>query len=247
MDRAGWLAPEYLRVVSVSTYEPEPLESVVRRAGAVISTRAGRPVAIHYGSAAGELAVCIRAVGLVDRSDLSKLLISAPAPQLRDLAARALGRALEPGQAVREGGCWWCGDAPEQLVIIAGASAGPRLREQLRAAARSRPTIVVGDRSEQWAAIEVAGRATSGVLDAIGAACGSPPGGRFVHAAVGGVDISWLLESEHRALAIVPARDAGSVWHAIEQAGRPLGISCVGSDAADRYALLDARAPCARA
>ena len=55
-----------------------PLDTVLCQAGAVFASRSGRRAAINYGSAAGELAVCVSAVGLVDRSELSTLVVEAP-------------------------------------------------------------------------------------------------------------------------------------------------------------------------
>lgn len=46
-----------------------PLESVLYRDGATMVERHGRRVAAHFGSRAGEEAVCLKAVGLADRSD----------------------------------------------------------------------------------------------------------------------------------------------------------------------------------
>ncbi len=89
-----------------------PLDAVLRRAGAVLATRDGRPVAINFGSAAAELAVCVRAVGLVDRSDLSKLVLEAPPAQLAALSSRLVGHAVSPGGVLSGGSAWWCGDAP---------------------------------------------------------------------------------------------------------------------------------------
>ena len=44
---------------------------------------------------------------------------------------------------------------------------------------------------------------------------------------------------------LAPSEQAGA-WRAIERAGRPFGLSCVGQEAAGRYALLErtrSRAP----
>jgi glycine cleavage system aminomethyltransferase T len=50
-----------------------PLESVLYRDGATMFTRHGRQVAAHFGSRAGEEAVCLAHVGLADRSDRTTL------------------------------------------------------------------------------------------------------------------------------------------------------------------------------
>ena len=61
----------------------------------------------------------------------------------------------------------------------------------------------------------------------------------FSAGSVKGVAGSWLLESDRRALAVVARADAACLWRALEDAGRPFGISCVGYEAARRYALLE--------
>jgi glycine cleavage system aminomethyltransferase T len=50
-----------------------PLESVLYRDGATMIERHGRRVAGHFGSRAGEEAVCLAHVGLADRSDRTTL------------------------------------------------------------------------------------------------------------------------------------------------------------------------------
>ena len=75
------------------------------------------------------------------------------------------------------------------------------------------------------------GRAAAEVLNALGAygEAGDP---RLVAplapGTVGGAAVTWLHECDHSALAIVARQAAGLVWQAIEAAGRPYGISCVG-------------------
>ena len=53
------------------------------------------------------------------------------------------------------------------------------------------------------------------------------------------IDVNWLLESPRRALALVAREHAAIAWRALEEAGRPFAISCVGQQAASRYSLLD--------
>ena len=71
----------------------------------------------------------------------------------------------------------------------------------------------------------------------------------FAHGSIAGIAASWLLQSDRQALALVPREHAGEAWPAIERAGRPFGISCVGHEAASRHALLERRrsAPFTRA
>jgi glycine cleavage system aminomethyltransferase T len=218
------------------------LDDVLRQAGAVFSSRAGRPVAIDYGSACGELAVCVSGVGLVDRSGLSKLAIEAPAAQLRELMARSLDGIVAPGGARLVGGAWWCRPATNRIVVLSEPQVGRRLPERLRAEALHHVGLVVRDRSTDLAAIELLGRNAHQVLRALGAygESGDPRGvSPFTPGMIDGIDVLWLLESDRRALALMVHKRAGEAWRAIEQAGRQFGISCVGRDAATRYALLE--------
>ena len=219
-----------------------PLSTVLRRAGAVFSARDGYPVAIHYGSAAGELSVCARAVGLVDRSELAKLLIEAPPAQLADLMARVADGAVLPGGILSAGGAWWCGLVPGRVLVLCRPALGGRLRARLADQVQRRFTMSVTDLSLEWAGIELLGPKTSDVLRALGVygRAGDPRRiAPFSAGTVAGFDARWLLPSDHRALALVRSGPAGEAWRAIEDAGRPLGLSCVGREAASRYAVLN--------
>ncbi len=219
-----------------------PLHSVLQQAGAVFARRDGRTAAINYGSAAGELAVCVSAVGLVDRSELSKLVVEAPAAQLRRLMTHLLGNFVSPGGVRLAGGAWWCGAASNQVVAICDRVPARRLADRLRAEAVHHAGLLVRDQSAEWAAIELLGRNTAKVLRALGA-YGESGDSRhvapFTAGVLDGVDVMWLLESGRRALALVRQDRVAVAWRAIEHAGRPFGISCVGWDAASRYALLE--------
>lgn len=197
---------------------------------------------IHYGSPAGELAVCVRAVGLLDRSELCKLEIEAPPAQLGHLVARLAGGTVATGGALMADGAWWCGAAEGRVVVIAEPPVGKRLLERLRAHNLHQVATAVHDRSDDWAAIGLLGRNAGLVLRALGVygTTGDPRSvSPFMAGTVAGADALWLLESDKRALVLIAAASAGAAWRAIEQAGRPHGISCVGIEAARRYALLE--------
>jgi len=219
-----------------------PLDVVLRRAGAVLATRDGRSVAVNFGSAAAELAVCVRAVGLVDRPELSKLVLEAPPAQLDALTSRLVGAAVAPGGVLSAGNAWWCGDAPGRVIVLSDPDTGSRLRERLHTDARRFVSIAVRDASDELAAIGLLGRSAEKVLRALGAfgEAGDPRAvAPFAHSQVAGIPATWLLQSDRRALALVPREHAGEAWLAIERVGRPFGISCVGHEAASRYALLE--------
>jgi len=112
----------------------------------------------------------------------------------------------------------------------------------LRAAARPLAGVRVEDASAALAAIAVVGRRAVDVLAALGALGpdddlrSAPP---FGGVRLAGADVSVLLESDRRALLVTDTADADRVWRAVEEAGRGFGISCVGLDAVERFALLD--------
>jgi glycine cleavage system aminomethyltransferase T len=225
-----------------STGAVDPFDAILRKAGAVFASHHGRSVAINFGSAAGELAVCVSAVGLVDRSELSKLELEATPAQLSHLVARLAGGELAVGGALETGGAWWCRSAPDRVLVLCDPSIGTRLRDRLRTQAQHHVALNVRDRSDELAAIALLGRATPKVLAALHAYGDDGDARRvspFTAGAVDGVPVQWLLESDRRVLALVSRTQAGTVWRAIEEAGRAFGISCVGIEAARRYTLLE--------
>lgn len=217
---------------------------VLRRAGAIVSTREGRPVAINFGSAAAELAVCVRTVGLVDRSEESTLALEAPPAQLAALTRRLVGATVSPGGLVSGGSAWWCGETDERVIVICDARTALRLSGGLRSDAARH--VVVRDLSGELTAIGLLGRNTAQVLTALRVygPSGDPRTARpFARGAVEGAPAWWLLQSDRRAMALVGREQAGEAWLAIERAGRRYGISCVGQEAAARYTLMERLRP----
>jgi len=214
----------------------------------VFSTREGPPVAVNFGSAAAELAVCVRTVGLVDRSELSTLALEAPPAQLSALVTRLAGATVSPGGLLASGSRWWCGEAPDRVMLVCEARMAERLIDSLRSVAARH--VVVRDLSEQLSAIALLGPGTTKVLGALGVygESGDPRDAKpFARGSVDGIPAAWLLESDRRALALVPREQAGEAWLAIERTGRPFGLSCVGHEAACRYALTERLRPAAPA
>ena len=202
---------------------------------------------MNFGSAAAELAVCVRAVGLVDRSELSKLVLEAPPAQLAALTSRLVGDAVVP----------WRRAVRRQRVVVR-RRAGTRDRAvrpghrvaAARPPACGRPSVRDDDRARR---LRRAGRDRAARPRARTRCCArsersASPATRarcapFAHGQIAGIPASWLLQSDRRALALVPREHAGEAWLAIERAGRPFGISCVGHEAACRYALLERTRP----
>jgi hypothetical protein len=211
------------------------LDTLTRRAGAIVNGRLG--VAAHYGSPAGELAVCVRAVGLVDRSDLVKLAITGRRSSLAQLVRNAAGLSLSPGGWVQGSGAHWCA-VSHGMVIALAEPEGHAVRDTLAATDRMWDAAVA-DRSADWAAIGLVGEATLPVLAELGA-LGDPRAARpFGPAAIAGAPVDLLLQSDRRALVLVDRGAAAGVWRAIEVAGRPFGLSYVGAEAQRRFAILE--------
>lgn len=217
------------------------LGPVLDRAGAVLVADGPRHVATNYGSAAAELAACVGAVGLADRSELTKLTLTGPAEAIDQLTLRVAGERVAPGGALSTGGAWWCAADPGRLVVICEPEVGGRLLEQLRRRVSRDPAVALRDRSGDWAGLAIVGRRASAVLGALGVygPAGDPRACKPVTAcAIGGSGALWLLESDHQALAVLPEHYAAAAWHEIEQAGRPFGLCPVGREAIQRYALV---------
>ncbi len=201
----------------------------------------GRAVVANYGSAAGELAACVSAVGLGDRSDLAILQLTGAAAALRHLSQRLTGSEIAPGGAVFSGGAWWCAPSGERMLVLCEASRAERWHAVLQARVARRSAVTLTDRSADMAALAVVGRRSSALLAKLGVYGESgnprdvPP--LTTHTGAGG-DVLWLLESDDKALALMAAADAPAVWHAIERAGRPFGLCAVGQEALARYGLI---------
>jgi glycine cleavage system aminomethyltransferase T len=201
----------------------------------------GRAVVAHYGSAAGELAACVSAVGLADRSDLAKLVLEGPPAQLQHLSQRLTGSEIAPGGAVLSGGAWWCAEQPERMLVLCEAGHSERLRAVLHARVARRSAVSLTDRSADVAALAVVGRRASALLAELGVygASGNPRHVPPLTAHTGaGAEVLWLLESDDKALAVMAAAEAPTVWHTIERAGQRFGLCAVGQEALARYALI---------
>jgi glycine cleavage system aminomethyltransferase T len=217
------------------------LDPVLRQAGGVLVMHDGHAVVANYGSAAGELAACVSAVGLADRSDLAKLVLEGPPAQLQHLSQRLTGSEVAPGGAVQSGGAWWCAESPGRMLVICDASRGDRLRAVLHARVARRLAVSLTDRTADLAALAVVGRHASALLAGLGVygESGNPRHVPPLTAHTGtGAEVLWLLESDDKALALMAAADAPAVWHTIERAGARFGLCAVGQEALARYALI---------
>jgi glycine cleavage system aminomethyltransferase T len=219
------------------------LSHLLRQAGAVMTYRGAQPVPAHYGSAPGELAVCVQSVGLAHRADLAVLSVTGSNRTLNRLMERGVGHSIADGGAAFEDGAWWCcSTSNTALTLVCRRPSLECLIRSLRYSVTGRNWPDVLNQSDQHLIFSVIGRRTEAVLADLGVfgpsrdPRASTP---FAQAPVRGHDVAWLLESSTAALAIVELNYGAAVWQAIDEAGRPHGISCVGVDAIERYALLE--------
>jgi glycine cleavage system aminomethyltransferase T len=125
-------------------------------------------------------------------------------------------------------------------VVVCRADVRRRLIDRLRVHAAHQVSLRV--LTVDYVALGLLGPRTPNVLRALGVygPDGDPravaPFGRGTIAAT---DAWWLLGSDRSALMLVDRARAGQLWRAIESAGRPYGLSCIGQEAAGRYALLE--------
>lgn len=221
------------------------LDDVLRRAGAVMVARHGFSVAAHFGSPGGELAVCTRAVGMGDRSDLVKHELRGEPAALERIVRTLAGGRLVPGRALHAVNAWWCAASARCVVVLSEPDEADALAARLAAAVAAQPGAELTDVTGDFAAIVLLGPASSDVLGALGV--GEPPREerfdlRFTPAIIGGIPAKLLRRSAAHWVILVRLVLAEPLWHVVDWAGRQFGLTAVGAEAMERYALRE-RAP----
>ena len=222
----------------------DELGNIQADAGAVLARRDGRVLALSYGSAAGELAACMKAVGVASCAELTKLELTAPRSNLERVIAGLLGVPLLPGGSHQTRAVGWYRPDGGHLIALCEADQAERLRGRLEFWTLRDPAVALHDRTNEWAAIAVIGRRTRLLLGELGVYGRSrdpravPP----VTRTADDPETSWLLHADDDALAITPRGSATELWRQITRAGRPLQICAVGHEALTRYRMLTRRA-----
>jgi glycine cleavage system aminomethyltransferase T len=207
----------------------------------VLHTRDGHTFVGHYGHVQGEIAVCMKSVGLADRSDFGVLELRGDQDLLdRALVTRFGDPPLPAGSGRRLRSVWFIRTDARHTLLVgphAALASGPAIGK-----GRDRSDLPHRDIGESLAIVSIIGPRAKRLLThadlpgdlAIGAIGGDA-------AAPGAVTI--LRESQRRFLALVRAADADAFWSRLLHAGEPLGAAFVGSDA---LTLLDASSVTAR-
>src|SRR5918994_837008 len=118
---------------------------------------------------AGAVMVCVRAVGIADRSDLGKLVVTGRAHMVDELVRRCTGASLAASGVAISADAWWCAAAPDRVMVLCDPLRRAQLLEVVRMAARQHPGVQIEDATRALAAIAVAGRSLTGVLSALAA------------------------------------------------------------------------------
>ena len=206
-----------------------------------MSEREGHAVAVNFGSAATELAICVKRVGLAVRSDLGALEIVGAEPWLTHFLQGSLGaRAPVPGEAVRTARSWCCRVGPDRAIVIGPWSAAARWAGIVRHAVVTGAAVDGTDRSDSATALTLVGPRAARLLD---------DAGLEPDLAVGGVRETWLAgssalllrEAGDRFLLVVDADHAVDAWQELFDVGRALGLSMVGAEALERLAAAPGR------
>jgi glycine cleavage system aminomethyltransferase T len=213
---------------SRQTIDPSVPETCLA-AGAVLHQRDGHLVATNYGSVPGEIAVCMKSVGLADRSDYGALELRGEQTVLdRALIARLGDPPLAPGSGRRMHGIWYVRQDTRRALLVgpypALASALPTGRS------RDRSDMPHKDIRSTIAILSIIGPRAARLL----AAAGLP--GELAIGAVGrdprdAAVVAILRESQRRFLVLVRRASADALWTRLLVAGEPLGAAFVGLDA----------------
>ncbi len=195
----------------------------------MLAERAGHTIAAHYGSVHGEIAVCMKSVGLADRSDLGTLELRAASSLLdRTLAARLGDPPVAPGAARRMRDVWFLRIDARRTLLVGPHSAlasGPMLGK-----GADRADLACKDIGASLAIVSVIGPRAGRLLAAAGlpgdlaiGAVGRDPGDASI--------VAILRESQRRFLMLVKRAAADDAWSRLLTAGEPLGAAFVGCQA----------------
>ena len=160
--------PGRIHATAGATQLRDELGGIQADAGAVLARHDGRVLALSYGSAAGELAACMNAVGVASRAELTKLELTAPGPNLERVIDGLLGVPLLPGGSHQTRAVGWYRPDGGRLIALCEAEQAERLRGRLEFWMLRDPAVALHDRTDEWAAIAVIGRRTRLLLGELG-------------------------------------------------------------------------------
>ena len=200
----------------------------------------------HYGSAAAEIAVCSKAVGLAERSDLFLLDVSGAPTLLEHALAPAISDAVPAaGEARCVADTWCCRIEPDRALVAGAAGAVDRWRHVVSRVAATTGAAVRADVLPEGEAVSIVGPKAPALMERSTLPAGLTPGG-VAGGQVAGAQV-WVVEGDTRGPFAESSRlpgdtrpaiaaqwgvaTAGGVSYQNVEAGRPLGLARVGHEA----------------
>lgn len=187
--------------------------------------------AAHYGSAAAEIAVCTKAVGLVERSELRVLEVAGAAGPLEQALGAAMPDAVpRAGHAHCVADTWCCRVVADRALVAGSAGAVDRWRQVVSRVAAT-TGIAVGARTLSEAeALSIVGPKSQAVLAASLLPAGLEPG-RVGDGQLAGSPVAVVCEDLEHYLLLFPQGCPDAALDALGAAGRPVGLARVGHEA----------------
>jgi sarcosine oxidase gamma subunit len=213
-----------------------PLDDLLLYAGASMA-RDGS--ASHYGSAFGEIAVCLRAVGLADRHELRTFELRGSARALDEATSLVTGRQPPVGIAVRGAQAWWFRVSEHRLLLLCEPDVHRDLAARLDRLCSARAGRSWIEVSDDYEALGLLGPDAQSVLEATCPGCADHmrSTARFAGVRIGGAPCLVLREAELQYLVLVPRGQAVEVWRTLEATGMGFHMGAVGRQALDRFTV----------
>jgi glycine cleavage system aminomethyltransferase T len=197
----------------------------------------------HYGSVAAEIAVCTKAAGLVDRSNVTQLAISGPETQLEHVLSSAVpGGAPAPGRASCVAGTWCCRPTARRAIVAGPAGAVTRWRQVTSRAISTAGLAVSVEPLAGAAALSLIGPRSTKIMRAADLPADMAIG-EVADSVLAGSRVTVVREDGDHYLLLFEHGHPNTVWQALWEAGHELGLAPVGNQALE---LLQAARPEAR-
>ena len=185
----------------------------------------------HYSSAAAEIAVCTKAVGLVERSDLRLLEVDGSEAMLQHALAPAIPGAVPRfGEAACVADTWCCRVQPERALVAGAAGAVDRWRQVVSRTAVTKGLAVTARVLPEGDALSIVGPKAATVLASTSLPADLGPG-RVADGRLAGSPVSVMCEDHERYLLLFPEGCSPAALAALGDSGRPVGLARVGHEA----------------
>ena len=217
-----------MEISSRQTIDPSVPQTCLA-AGAVLHERDGHSVAVNYGSVPGEIAVCMKSVGLADRSDFGTFELRGDQGLLdRALTDRLGDPPLAKGTARRMRSVWYLRTDQRRALLVGphhALASGPPIGK-----GRDRADLPHKDIGPAVSILSIIGPRAARLLAAAGLP-GELAIGAVARDASDANVLALVRETQRRFLVLVGTGGADALWTRLLAAGEPLGAAFVGLDA----------------